>query len=93
MEGEGGWEEIVDSRLDGKFDAQELDGMAALAFKCVNCVSKLRPSMRDIVQALYQIIKMRRRRKHHKQISSATADEVHIEMAQLGTPDPSIVER
>jgi len=49
--------------------------------------------MRDIVQALYQIIKMRRRRKHHKQISSATADEVHIEMAQLGTPDPSIVER
>lgn len=93
MEGEGGWEEIVDSRLDGKFDAQQLDGVATLAFKCVNHVSKLRPSMRDIVQALYQIIKMRYGRKHHYRISSATSDEVYIEMAQLGTPDPSLVQR
>ncbi|XP_059438485.1 calcium/calmodulin-regulated receptor-like kinase 1 [Corylus avellana] len=93
MEGESGWEEIVDSQLDGNFDPQELDGVAAIAFKCVNHVSNLRPSMRDIVQALYQIIKMRRGRKHHKRISSATADEIHIEIAQLGIPDPSFVER
>jgi hypothetical protein len=93
MEGESGWEEIVDSQLDGKFDAQELDGVAVLAFKCVNHISNLRPSMRDIVQALYQITKMRRGRKHHKRISSATADEVYIELAQLGIPDLSSVER
>lgn len=39
--------------------------MAALAYKCVNRVSRKRPSMRDVVQALSRIVKMSRSRMHH----------------------------
>ncbi|KAK6157148.1 hypothetical protein DH2020_011396 [Rehmannia glutinosa] len=35
-EGKVGWEEIGDPRLDGKFDVEELNEVAALAHKCVN---------------------------------------------------------
>ncbi|PNY07319.1 dual-specificity kinase domain protein [Trifolium pratense] len=59
MESEGkiGWEEIVDPVLNGKYDVHKLNVMASLAFKCVNEISKIRPSMRDIVQALSQLSK------------------------------------
>ncbi|XVF77669.1 hypothetical protein PTKIN_Ptkin14bG0065600 [Pterospermum kingtungense] len=80
-EGKGGWEEIVDSRLDGKYDAQELNEVAALAYKCVNRVSKKRPSMRDIVQVLTRILKTRRSTKHQKSLS-ATTDEVSVDLEQ-----------
>ncbi|KAF2285859.1 hypothetical protein GH714_008454 [Hevea brasiliensis] len=88
-EGKVGWEEIVDSRLDGKFDVQELNEVAALAYKCINRVPKKRPSMRDIVQVLTRILKLRHnRRHHHKKSLSATADEVSIDMDQpeINTP-------
>ncbi|XP_038688803.1 calcium/calmodulin-regulated receptor-like kinase 1 [Tripterygium wilfordii] len=39
-----GWEEIADAHLDGKFDAQELNNIAAVAYKCVNRPSRERPS-------------------------------------------------
>ncbi|KAH1121028.1 hypothetical protein J1N35_004188 [Gossypium stocksii] len=80
-EGKVGWEEIVDSRLDGKFDLQELNEIAALAYKCVNRVPKKRPSMRDIVQVLTRILKARHRKKHQKSLS-ATADEVLVDIVQ-----------
>uniref|UniRef100_A0A7N0UZZ3 Protein kinase domain-containing protein n=1 Tax=Kalanchoe fedtschenkoi TaxID=63787 RepID=A0A7N0UZZ3_KALFE len=54
-DGKVGWEEIADSRLDGDFDAQQLNDMAALAYKCINPKSKGRPSMSDLVQELTQI--------------------------------------
>ncbi|KAF7843084.1 calcium/calmodulin-regulated receptor-like kinase 1 isoform X1 [Senna tora] len=61
MEGEGegkvGWEEIVDSQLNGKYDMHKLNDMAALALKCVNETSRNRPSMRDIVGSLSQLCK------------------------------------
>ncbi|GMJ10268.1 calcium/calmodulin-regulated receptor-like kinase 1 [Hibiscus trionum] len=80
-EGKVGWEEIVDSRLEGKFDMQELNEIAALAYKCVNRVPKKRPSMRDIVQVLTRIDKTRHSRKHQKS-QSATADEVSVDIEQ-----------
>ncbi|KAJ7948509.1 Receptor-like protein kinase [Quillaja saponaria] len=78
-EGKAGWEEIVDSRFEGKFDVQELNEVAALAYRCINRVPKKRPSMRDIVQVLTKILKSRHNRKHHKTLSG-TADEVSIDV-------------
>ncbi|XP_039026636.1 calcium/calmodulin-regulated receptor-like kinase 1 [Hibiscus syriacus] len=80
-EGKVGWEEIVDSRLDGKFDVLELNEIAALAYKCVNRVPKKRPSMRDIVQVLTRILKTRHSKKHQKFLS-ATANEVSNDLEQ-----------
>ncbi|WJX46342.1 non-specific serine/threonine protein kinase [Trifolium repens] len=59
MESDGkiGWEEIVDPVLKGNYDVHKLNDMASLAFKCVNEISKIRPSMREIVQALSQLYK------------------------------------
>ncbi|KAK3040250.1 hypothetical protein RJ639_028165 [Escallonia herrerae] len=87
-EGKVGWEEILDSRLDGKFDVQELNDLAALAYKCVNRVSRKRPSMRDIVQVLSRILKLRHNRKHHKHSLSATTDDLAIDVDQQDHRSP-----
>ncbi|XP_010931864.1 calcium/calmodulin-regulated receptor-like kinase 1 isoform X4 [Elaeis guineensis] len=63
-EGKVGWEEIADSRLDGIFDVQELNKVAALAYKCISRISRKRPSMRDMVQALTHVVKARHSKKH-----------------------------
>ncbi|CAB4277685.1 unnamed protein product [Prunus armeniaca] len=83
-EGKVGWEEIVDSHLNGNFHMQELNEVAALAYKCVNRAPKKRPSMRDIVQVLSRMLKMRHNRKHMKSLSSVT-DEVTIDVNQPET--------
>ncbi|KAL6999408.1 non-specific serine,threonine protein kinase [Sarracenia purpurea var. burkii] len=83
-EGKVGWEEIADSRLDGKFDVQELNDVAALAYKCVNRAPRKRPSMRDIVQVLSRILKLRHNRKHHSYSLSAASDAVSVDMDQTG---------
>ncbi|PSS16241.1 Calcium/calmodulin-regulated receptor-like kinase [Actinidia chinensis var. chinensis] len=82
-----GWEEIVDSRLDGNFDEQELNDTAALAYKCVNRAPRKRPSMRDIVQVLSRILKLRHDRKHHRH-SSATPDEVTMDVDESDNRSP-----
>ncbi|KAK4420717.1 Calcium/calmodulin-regulated receptor-like kinase [Sesamum alatum] len=84
-EGKVGWEEIVDPRLDGKYNVEELDEVATLAHKCVNRVARRRPSMRDIVQVLSRILKSR-----HIQSSSSTprAGQVIVNMDQLTRPSP-----
>lgn len=64
--GQVGWEEIADSRLDGNFNEQELNDMAALAYKCVNRSPRKRPAMRDTVQGLSLILKTRHNKKHRK---------------------------
>ncbi|KAK3021971.1 hypothetical protein RJ639_045666 [Escallonia herrerae] len=87
-EGKVGWEEILDSHLDGKFDAQELNDLAALAYKCVNRVPRKRPSMRDIVQVLSRILKLRHNRKHHKHSLSATTDDLAIDVDQRDHRSP-----
>ncbi|PSR95641.1 Calcium/calmodulin-regulated receptor-like kinase [Actinidia chinensis var. chinensis] len=87
-EGKVGWEEIVDSRLDGKFDVQELNAVAALAYKCVNRAPRKRPSMRDLVQVLPSILKSRHNRNHHSHSLFATPDEVAIGVDQLDHRSP-----
>ncbi|KAF5730596.1 leucine-rich repeat receptor-like serine/threonine-protein kinase [Tripterygium wilfordii] len=82
-EGKVGWEELVDARLDGNFGVQELNEVAALAYKCINRAPRKRPSMRDIVQVLSRVVKSRHNRKaHHKKSISAATDEVSIDMDQ-----------
>lgn len=92
MESEGkvGWEEIVDSQLNGNYDVHKLNGMASLAFKCVNGVSKFRPSMRDVVQALSQLYKKHSR--NSSRTSPAASKKVSIEVDQLKTHDFSSIE-
>lgn len=77
-EGKTGWEELVDSHLEGKFNVQELNDVAALAYKCVNRLSTKRPSMRDIVQVLSHILKLRNYEKHKN--SLVLLDEVAIDV-------------
>ncbi|KAG8086751.1 hypothetical protein GUJ93_ZPchr0010g8350 [Zizania palustris] len=64
-DGKTGWEEIADSRLEGAFDVEELDDMAAVAYKCVSRVSRNRPVMRDVVQALIRVVKHNQSMNHH----------------------------
>ncbi|GFZ04881.1 protein kinase superfamily protein [Actinidia rufa] len=86
-EGKVGWEEIVDSRLDGKFDEQELNDVASLAYKCVNRAPRKRPSMRDIVQVLLCILKLRHDRRHHGH-SSATPCEATMDVDESDNRSP-----
>ncbi|XP_028794419.1 calcium/calmodulin-regulated receptor-like kinase 1 [Neltuma alba] len=76
-----GWEEIVDSQLNGKYDVHTLNDMAALALKCVNEASRDRPSMRDIVGSLSQLCK----KKHcgNCNMKSPAVNEVSIEMDEV----------
>lgn len=83
-EGKVGWEEIVDPRLDGKFDTGELNEVATLAHKCVNRVARRRPSMRDIVQVLSRVIQSR----HKNGSSTPKADVVIVNMDQLERRSP-----
>lgn len=87
-EGKVGWEEIVDSRLEGNFDEQELNDVATLAYKCINRSPRKRPSMRDVVQALSRILMMRHNKKHHRRDSSVAGDEVALNVDQLGRKSP-----
>jgi len=88
MEGEGkvGWEEIVDEKLNGKYDVHDLNDLASLALMCVNEVSESRPPMSEIVQALSQLCK--RHSKNLGRTSSAAAlKDVCIEVDHIETKD------
>ncbi|XP_042517374.1 calcium/calmodulin-regulated receptor-like kinase 1 [Macadamia integrifolia] len=85
-----GWEEIVDSRLEGKFDVQGLNDIAALAYKCVNRVSRKRPSMRDIVQSLSRILKLRDSRKKQERARFSSVEDIYIDLDQSGAQTPNI---
>lgn len=89
-DGEVGWEEIVDSRLDGEFDLQEVHDVAALAYKCVERIPRKRPSMRDVLQCLSRIIQTRCQKNQHKRTSSATTDDtcISVDQLEIGRPIP-----
>lgn len=75
-EGRVGWEEIADSRLEGSFGLEELNEVATLAHKSINRLSRKRPSMRDLVQALSNAIKARNcRSRRKKNLLPVTAEE------------------
>ncbi|KAL5230290.1 hypothetical protein ABZP36_029066 [Zizania latifolia] len=85
-DGKTGWEEIADSRLEGTFDVEELDDMAAVAYKCISRVSRKRPAMRDVVQALICVVKHNQSRKHHSRkhpLGRADDESVDLEACEV----------
>lgn len=64
---------------------RELNEVASLGYKCVNRARRKRPSMRDIVQVLTRIIKLRHNRRHHKKSLSTFTDEGTVDMDQQET--------
>jgi hypothetical protein len=52
VEGKEGWAELLDSRLDGNCDLEDLGAMAAIAYQCVNDQPRKRPKMRLVTQTL-----------------------------------------
>ncbi|RRT77018.1 hypothetical protein BHE74_00009676 [Ensete ventricosum] len=79
-EGRVGWEEIADPRLDGVFDISELNDVAILAYKCINRLSKKRPSMRVVVQALSQILKTSHKKHHSRRWLPITVEEESLDI-------------
>lgn len=67
-DGRVGWEEIADFRLEGSYELEELNEVASLAYKCINRLSRKRPSMRDVVQSLSNTAKERNHRRRSKKI-------------------------
>ena len=55
MEGQEGWEEILDERINGKCNLAEVDIIANIARQCVKPNSYGRPSMRQVVQQLMKL--------------------------------------
>lgn len=85
-----GWQEIVDSQLNGKYDLHKLNDMAALAFKCLNESSKNRPSMRFIVEALSQLCEQKH--KDHGKTSPPVTEELSIQLEEPETRGFSLKE-
>ncbi|CAK9216090.1 unnamed protein product [Sphagnum troendelagicum] len=52
VEGKEGWAELLDSRLDGNCDPEDLGAMAAIAYQCVNDQPRKRPKMSLVAQTL-----------------------------------------
>ncbi|GLT75513.1 hypothetical protein SLA2020_472310 [Shorea laevis] len=93
LEGNIGWGEIADSRLNGKFDPHELNNIASLAYKCVSPVSGKRPSMREVVLVLSQTQRPRSCSRQHWQNFSIKSEGSCFELDLSGTQEPSLTER
>jgi len=60
---------------------EELNDMSAVAYRCVSRVSRKRPAMRDVVQALTRVLKHSRSRKHHSnRHPQARADDESVDL-------------
>lgn len=55
VEGEEGWEEILDDRISGSINRAELRALASLARQCVSPSSHNRPRMREVTQQLSRL--------------------------------------
>lgn len=85
-----GWEEIVDSRLDGRFDIQEVNEVAAFAYKCISRAPRKRPNMRDIVQVLTRVVKVRHNRKRQRNSPSPSPPPPVVEAGCEQTGNRSV---
>ncbi|XP_031499639.1 calcium/calmodulin-regulated receptor-like kinase 1 [Nymphaea colorata] len=81
-EGKGGWEEVADPRLNGDYDLEELNGIAAIAYKCISQSPWMRLPMRDVVQALSWIYTATCSRRHRPTLS-LMMDETSLDMSKL----------
>lgn len=94
-----GWEEILDSRLNGKCNIEEVRTMAALAYKCVHKNPRKRPTMRDVSQALSRLQKPKNNIEHLSQAlsfagegNSEVVEQIELQISKLNKLD-SIAEK
>lgn len=81
-EGKSGWEEIIDSRLIAKCNMEEAGAMAATAYKCVHKSARKRPTMRDVSQALSELVRKKRTDKPGKCLSITVAVSSEVEQKE-----------
>ncbi|CAA7397875.1 unnamed protein product [Spirodela intermedia] len=60
-DGKADWDEILDKRLVGDCDMEEVQLLADIAYKCLQTIPRRRPSISEITEAILRI-KVRRRR-------------------------------
>ena len=65
-----GWDEILDSRLNGKCNIEEVRTMATLAYNYVCKNPRKRPAMRGISQSLARLQKTNQNIEHLRQAFS-----------------------
>ena len=89
-----GWDEILDSRLNGKCNIEEIRTMAALAYKCVHKNPRKRPAMKDISQALARLQKTKHSIEHLSQAvsfsgegNSEVVEQIELHIAKLNKLD------
>ena len=76
VEGEEGWEEIVDDRISKEVNREELKVMATLARQCVSPSSRDRPQMREVSQ---QLLRLGNKRSKHNARADTLAISEHDE--------------
>ncbi|XP_059063477.1 calcium/calmodulin-regulated receptor-like kinase 1 isoform X1 [Cryptomeria japonica] len=79
-DGKAGWEEIVDARLNGKYNIEEVRSVAAIAYKCVQKNPRKRPTMRDIAQDLSRINEYRHTTNNNRETVSTVEEESFQDM-------------
>ncbi|KAH7404755.1 hypothetical protein KP509_15G041100 [Ceratopteris richardii] len=88
VEGEEGWEEILDERIYGQCNLPELAAMANLAKQCVSTNSYDRPRMRD---ASLQLSKLGSRKFINQSRRNAPSDDSSRRDLDIGTELPSLL--
>ncbi|KAJ7539453.1 hypothetical protein O6H91_11G096400 [Diphasiastrum complanatum] len=73
-EGKDGWDALLDPRLDGKCNQEELGAMASIANRCVRKIPAKRPRIRDVAQSLSRINRRRPASKTNKQDLAPISD-------------------
>lgn len=71
-DGKADWDEILDKRLVGECDLEEVQLLADIAYKCLQTMPRRRPSISEITEAILRI-KARRRRLPNGQNSTSSS--------------------
>ncbi|KAH7430265.1 hypothetical protein KP509_09G091100 [Ceratopteris richardii] len=88
VEGEEGWEEILDERIYGQCNLPELAAMANLAKQCVSTNSYDRPRMRD---ASLQLSKLGSSKFINQSRRNAPSDDSSRRDLDIGTQLPALL--
>ncbi|BBN03899.1 hypothetical protein MPTK1_3g00460 [Marchantia polymorpha subsp. ruderalis] len=100
VEGKEGWGELLDVRLSGKCNLDDLGTMAALAYKCVRKLGKKRPKIRDVAQSLSKLGKKKgsghNSGKHHPSdsppalapVTETNQEQVEVPAGEWSKPYP-----
>ncbi|XP_074287449.1 calcium/calmodulin-regulated receptor-like kinase 2 [Silene latifolia] len=80
MDPDGGVDEILDKRLSGKCDPEEVKSLAKIAFRCLHKTPRKRPASGEISQA---ILKIKQRRLGKGVIMSCASDDLSRLMSRI----------